>query len=307
MGRAIGQQCEPSDDGEGLAALLEEGADQGQYPRDVHRLRQLQSRTAVAMDPEIEAASRARSPGDLRGSESPPGVNTLAPTEVSLVAEWGRPSEGSRLVKAGTCELALAPIEATAEGRGPTEPETADWVRRARTGDGEAFALLVGRYERMILRTALRLLGRMDQAQDAAQETFLRLHRYLARFDESRELGPWLYRIVVNTCRDVARRRASAPLFSLDEVRETEQIGTRVGAEEIESIVSRAEQRRLVQAALQRLPDRERAAIVLRDIEGLPTSDVARILGSSEGTVRSQVSTARLKIKRFVEGQERGR
>ncbi len=210
-------------------------------------------------------------------------------------------------MKAGTCELALTRIEGIAEGTGPTRPETADWVRRARTGDGEAFALLVGRYEHMVLRTARRLLGRMDQAQDAAQETFLRMHRYLARFDESRDLGPWLYRVVVNASRDIARRRPPAPLISLDEVRETQQAGTRGGAEEIEGVVSVAEQRRLVHAALQTLPDRERAAVVLRDIEGLSTSDVARILGSSEGTVRSQVSTARLKIKRFVEEQEQRR
>jgi RNA polymerase sigma-70 factor (ECF subfamily) len=200
----------------------------------------------------------------------------------------------------------LTPIEGTAEGMCPTGPATAEWVRRARAGDGEAFALLVGRYEHMVLRTALRLLGRMDQAQDAAQETFLRMHRYLARFDESRDLGPWLYRVVVNACRDIARRRAPVPLLSLDEV-ETEPVGIRGGTEEIEDVVSRREQRRLVQAALDTLPIKERAAIVLRDIEGLPTSDVARILGSSEGTVRSQVSTARLKIKRFVEGQERRR
>ncbi len=218
-----------------------------------------------------------------------------------------RLSEGSCLVRAGTCELALTPIEGTAGGRGPTKPGTAEWIRRARTGDGEAFALLVGRYEHMVLRTALRLLGRMDQAQDAAQETFLRMHRYLARFDESRDLGPWLYRVVVNACRDIARRRAPAPLVSLDEVREAEQVGTRIGPEEIEGVVAIAEQRRLVQAALETLPDKERAAVVLRDIEGLSTSAVARILGSSEGTVRSQISTARLKIKRFVEGQERGR
>jgi RNA polymerase sigma-70 factor, ECF subfamily len=210
-------------------------------------------------------------------------------------------------VKAGTCELALTPTEGTAGGRGATNPETAEWVRQARTGDGEAFALLVGRYEYMVLRTAHRLLGRMDEAQDAAQETFLRMHRYLARFDESRDLGPWLYRIVVNASRDIARRRPPAPLVSLDEVRGTGPVGTLGGPEEIEGVVSLAEQRRLVQAALETLPNKERAAVVLRDIEGLPTSDVARILGSSEGTVRSQVSTARLKIKRFVEAQEGGR
>ncbi len=205
-------------------------------------------------------------------------------------------------MKTGTGELALTPIEGSGGGSAATTPETADWVRRARTGDGEAFALLVERYEHMVLRTARRLLGRMDEAQDAAEETFLRMHRYLGRFDESRDLGPWLYRVVVNACRDIARRRT--PLVSLDEVREKDRAGSRGGPEEIEGVVRVAEQRRLVQAALDTLPDKERAAIVLRDVEGLPTSEVARILGSSQGTVRSQVSTARLKIKRFVEGQE---
>lgn len=210
-------------------------------------------------------------------------------------------------MRAETCELALTPTDATSEGRDASEPETAEWVRRAREGDGTAFGLLVERHERMVLRTALRLLGRLDQAQDAAQETFLRMHRYLARFDEARDLGPWLYRVVVNASRDIARRRASSRLLPLDAVREADRTASRGGPEEIESAVSRAEQRRLVQAALHTLPEKERAAVVLRDIEGLPTAEVARILGSSEGTVRSQVSTARLKIKRFVEGRERGR
>lgn len=210
-------------------------------------------------------------------------------------------------MRAETCELALTRTDATSEERDASEPETAEWVRRAREGDGTAFGLLVERHERMVLRTALRLLGRLDQAQDAAQETFLRMHRYLARFDEARDLGPWLYRVVVNASRDIARRRASSRLLPLDAVREADRTASRGGPEEIESAVSRAEQRRLVQAALHTLPEKERAAVVLRDIEGLSTAEVARILGSSEGTVRSQVSTARLKIKRFVEGRERGR
>lgn len=208
-------------------------------------------------------------------------------------------------MKAGTCELALTPTDGTSDARGPTELQTAEWVRRARAGDQVAFGLLVERYERMVLRTAFRLLGQMDQAQDAAQETFLRMHRYLGRFDESRDLGPWLYRVVVNASRDIARRRASARFLSLNAVRQAEHAAIRIGPEEIEDGVFRAEQGRLVQAALDTLPRKERAAVVLRDIEGLTTAEVARVLGSSEGTVRSQISTARLKIKRFVEARGR--
>ena len=174
-------------------------------------------------------------------------------------------------------------------------------MRRARAGDAQAFAVLVERHERMVLRTALRLLGRLDLAQDAAQDAFLRLHRHLGRFDESRELGPWLYRVVVNVCRDVARRGHGARLVALSDAASLANPSD--GAREREDAVTRDEQRRLVQAALLTLPAREREAIVLRDIEGLSSEDVARILGTSAGTVRSQVSAARLKIKRYVEAQ----
>ncbi len=179
-----------------------------------------------------------------------------------------------------------------------------EWIRRARDGDARAFGWLVERYERMVLRTALRLLGRMDQAEDAAQEAFLRMHRFLGRLDETRDPGPWLYRLVVNACHDIARR--SRPhLMDLEAVQEAPDPAGRFGPEEIEAAVLTAQKRRLVAEAVATLPEKERAALVLRDIEGLPTADVARILGSSEGTVRSQVSTARLKVRRFVQKLER--
>jgi RNA polymerase sigma-70 factor (ECF subfamily) len=183
----------------------------------------------------------------------------------------------------------------------PAVADPAEWVRRARAGDAQAFAVLVERHERMVLRTALRLLGRLDLAQDAAQDAFLRLHRHLGRFDESRELGPWLYRVVVNVCRDVARRGHGARLVALSDA--ASLASPSEGAREREDAVTRDEQRRLVQAALLTLPAREREAIVLRDIEGLSSEEVARILGTSAGTVRSQVSAARLKVKRYVEAQ----
>ena len=191
-------------------------------------------------------------------------------------------------MEASSHELIVAPSDI------PPEPETALCVRRARAGDEQAFAFLVERHERMVLRTALRLLGRLDLAQDAAQEAFLRLHRYLGRFDESKELGPWLYRVVVNVCRDMSRR---LPRFvDLDEVHAVESPDPG-----LDDAVARDEQRRLIQRALLTLPLKERAAIVLRDIEGLASREVARILGVSEATVRSQISTGRLRIKRYVE------
>src|SRR5262249_36591689 len=112
-----------------------------------------------------------------------------------------RPLVRKPTVEATAEELSLAPSNV------PRESETAGLVRRARAGDEAAFAVLVERHERMVLGTGKRLLGRRDLAEDAAQEAFLRLHRHLGRFDESRELGPWLYRVVVNVCRDISRRQ----------------------------------------------------------------------------------------------------
>jgi len=206
-------------------------------------------------------------------------------------------------MEALTRELSLAPSDVPPESSGGPAAEAAAWVERARRGDEEAFACLVERHERMVLRTGLRLLGRLDLAQDAAQEAFLRLHRHLARFDSSRELGPWLYRIVVNVCRDLSRRQRWPRLLGLEEAKDVRSHDEAA----LENAVVRNEQRRLVQAALRALSPKEREAIVLRDLEGLSTSEVARVLGSSEGTVRSQISTGRLKIKQYVEAREKAR
>jgi RNA polymerase sigma-70 factor (ECF subfamily) len=195
----------------------------------------------------------------------------------------------------------MAPSNLPPEADADAIPEPAQWVRRAREGDEVAFALLVRRHERMVLRTALRLLGRMDLAQDAAQEAFLRLHRNLGRIDESLELGPWLYRVVVNVSRDLNRRWRWPRIVGLEHLQGSALVDTRSARVEVD--LERNDRLRLVQAALLTLPLKEREAIVLRDLEGLTTAEVAQVLGSSEGTVRSQISTGRLKIRAYVEAQ----
>jgi RNA polymerase sigma-70 factor, ECF subfamily len=166
-------------------------------------------------------------------------------------------------------------------------------LRRAKAGDTAAFEKILVQHDRRVFRTALRLLGCVEDAQDATQEVCLKLHKHLRRFDNSRTLAPWLYRVTVNTCRNLAaKRKTHVPLDSLDLALPAEQGMLR----------NREEQRQVLWMSLRRLPEKERAALVLRDLEDLPTAEVARILGSSEATVRSQVSSARLKIKRFVDG-----
>jgi|SRR5579862_807826 len=177
----------------------------------------------------------------------------------------------------------------------PDEQEFTRLVKLAKSGDSMAFEVIVLRHERRVLSTAMHLLGgNREDARDAAQQVFLRLHRHLGRLDENRAFAAWLYRVTVNVCRDIHRTRAARPTVPLD------QAGEVAGASESDQSLVRSEQNRMIHAALAALPEKERAAVVLRDLEGLTTREVARILGSSEGTVRSQISHARLKMRKHM-------
>ena len=186
-----------------------------------------------------------------------------------------------------TLKLWMSGIEPEAE-------EFATLLQRAVAGDVSAFERIMTRYERRVLSLAWRLLGRLEDAQDASQEVFLRAFRYLHRFDPQRPLQPWLMRMTVNVCHDIGKKRQQQPQATIEE----DQF--RCSGDPHQDLHSE-ERRRILYRALRELPEKERAAIVLRDIEGMSTAEVAEILGSSEATVRSQICTARLKIKKAVE------
>jgi RNA polymerase sigma-70 factor, ECF subfamily len=147
-------------------------------------------------------------------------------------------------------------------------------------------------HQQLVLRTAYRLLGDLEEARDAAQEVFLRLLKHGGRIQ--RDPQAWLYRVTLNVCHDRHRRRKPSTELEAEPVdpgRNPEQA------------LAFDERKRLLIEGLATLPERERAALVLRDIEGLPTREVARILGVEEVTIRSQVSAARLKLAKYVRGR----
>lgn len=148
-------------------------------------------------------------------------------------------------------------------------------------------------HQQRVLRTAYRLLGRMEDAQDATQEVFLRLLRHMDRVDGD-DPKAWLYRVTVNVCNDQFRRR----ILVLEPVDRADPSPGPQHALEIE------DRKRLLMQGLATLPERERTAVVLRDIEGLPTGEVAAILGVEEVTVRSQISKARMRLAEFVRSRK---
>ena len=152
-----------------------------------------------------------------------------------------------------------------------------------------AFEEVMAANDRMVVGTAYRLLGRIEDAQDAAQEVFLRLFKNFDRIDG--DPRAWLYRVTVNICNDHHRRRT--PVAEPDESRADP-------SPDPERVMAMDERKRLLMEGLQTLAERERAAVVLREFEGLSTREVAAILGVEEVTVRSQISIARVKLAKYV-------
>jgi RNA polymerase sigma-70 factor, ECF subfamily len=153
----------------------------------------------------------------------------------------------------------------------------------------EVFEGLLSMHRALVLRTAYRLLGRMEDAQDATQEVFLRLFRNLRKIEGDPKA--WLYRVTVNVCRDHHRRHKHVAELN---------VNLKDPALDPEGALALGQRKRLLMQALQKLPERERTAVVLRDIEGLSTAETAAILGVEEVTVRSQISSARLKLAKYV-------
>jgi RNA polymerase sigma-70 factor (ECF subfamily) len=160
-------------------------------------------------------------------------------------------------------------------------------------GDLDAFDGLMRSHERQVLGTALRLLGHMEDAQDASQEVFIRLFRHLKKLHSAEAVGPWLYRVTVNVCNDAwQKRRPTSDVMDLNLASE---------APDPETLARQSQRQRVVARGLETLAQKERAALVLREVEGLSTREVAEVLGSSEVTVRTQICTARMKLKKFTD------
>jgi RNA polymerase sigma-70 factor (ECF subfamily) len=164
---------------------------------------------------------------------------------------------------------------------------------RDRAAERGCFEDLLAAMEKPILRLCYRLIGNAADTQDAAQEVFLKAWRNRHRVPADRNPSPWLYQIAVNTCRDYFRRRRAA-----GEVRDGAWDGASPEAE-----ASRSEQQRMVMEGLAQLAERERMAVVLRDLEGMETTEVGALMGVSEATVRSQASQGRAKLKAWIEAR----
>lgn len=183
-------------------------------------------------------------------------------------------------------------------------------VERAREGDDDAFAALVARYERKLLRVLTRLVHDRELARDLAQETFWRVYSRLDRFDTSRRFGPWLFRVGVNLGVDQLRRRdtPTAPLPGPGRRGDDDPTAT---ADVLDPDPRpREELAQEVRFVLEQIPLNYRTILILRDLEGFSSAEVAAIVRRREATVRWRLSQAREQFRRLwerrLEQQERG-
>lgn len=167
-------------------------------------------------------------------------------------------------------------------------------IRLSREGDQTAFGHLVALKREKAFRVALNILGSEADAEDVAQAAFIRLWSSLRQFDENSRFDPWFCRIVVNLAIDWHRRRKRSPIAAADEATEALPAEALPGAD---AGLMQAELRKIFNRLAGGLAPVQRAVFTLREIEGMPTEEIARILEIRPSTVRNHLMAARKSLQ----------
>ncbi len=188
-------------------------------------------------------------------------------------------------------------------------------VERVQKGDRDAFRVLVERYQRRVYSFAHALLKNTEDAADVTQEAFVKAFRSLDGFKGDASFYTWIYRITNNLCIDHLRRHATAETIEYDEALPDEPtaesqagvgvLSTRLGTNPQRSAL-RHELAEKLEEALGRLPEKHRAILILREVDGLSYEELAETLGIPKGTVMSRLFHARAKMQEILAGYLEG-
>ena len=167
-------------------------------------------------------------------------------------------------------------------------------VTALQKGEERAFQELVENYSKMIYSTAFSMLQNADDAQDAAQEVFLSVYRYIGKFKKNSKLSTWIYRITVNSCMNVLKKKRLnvTPIEREDGIIEIAD-----NSADPEGVLLSKITRREIADAISALESNQRAIIVLRDIENLSYEEISEILHIPVGTVKSRINRARCSLR----------
>ena len=184
-----------------------------------------------------------------------------------------------------------------------TQDEELRLIRRVQAGETDAFEDLVRAHEKTVYNLALRMTGNPQDAEDMAQEAFLKAYRSLPEFRGESKFSVWLYRIVSNLCLDLLRARKRRPTQSMtlqDDEGEENQLEIPDEHFSPEKLLDRRLTRESVQRGLDALPDDARQILLLREIRGMSYEEIAETLGLEPGTVKSRIFRARKRLCAFL-------
>ena len=184
-----------------------------------------------------------------------------------------------------------------------TREEELALVQRVQSGELDAFEDLVRAHEKTVYNLALRMTGNPQDAEDMAQEAFLKAYRSLPDFRGESKFSVWLYRIVSNVCLDHLRKQSRRPASSLtreDEDGEEQQLEVPDESQSPERLLEQKLPREAVQRGLAELPEEQRQILLLREIRGMSYEEIAETLGLEAGTVKSRIFRARKKLSAFL-------
>jgi RNA polymerase sigma-70 factor (ECF subfamily) len=167
-----------------------------------------------------------------------------------------------------------------------------DLISRAAAGDGAAFQALVERHRSMVYRVAYQFAGNHHDAEDIAQEVFIKVYRSLDRFRQEAQLSSWMYRIVMNACIDHRRRHSPAGAAPFGEEAELKMLNTPEETPGPEERAYAGELGAVLESAIAELPKGQRIVFVMRHHQGLKLCEIAESLGLAEGTVKRQLHAA---------------
>jgi RNA polymerase sigma-70 factor (ECF subfamily) len=190
------------------------------------------------------------------------------------------------------------------EGNGSGEVSDLELVERASGGDNDAFGELVGRYQQKVYAIAYGICHNRQDALDVCQEVFIKIYRKLGGFRGASSFYTWLYRITTNLSIDVQRRKKKVTTVEFDEkILEERRVEARSSEDEKfdpRKVLDRKEIHAAVLKAIEMLPEEQRAAVVLRELENLSYKEIAEAMNCSLGTVMSRLHYGRKKLKEIL-------
>jgi len=169
--------------------------------------------------------------------------------------------------------------------------EEKEIVQSARKGDKDSFGILVEKYRNKMFYLAYSRTNNRETADDLAQEIFIKAYRALPRFNLKSKFSTWLYRIAINTIKDFHRKESGSKRLSLDQSAQVSDVKNLKNEEE------KQEKLKIIRESIDKLPEKHRIILTLRDIQGKSYSEIADILHISPGTVDSRLFRARKKLR----------